>query len=108
MTPDFSELEPYLNEWGLPTVSARIEKRVMSSLAELQDFHRAMLPRLREIIEFLNQFPEDEIPARYLPLKNAALSMLHAERPVTKWQKPMLEDGIDPRHFKMKRSFVDS
>jgi hypothetical protein len=107
-TPDFSALAPYISEWGLPSVSARIEKRVTSSIEELQGFHAAMLPRLQEIIEFLNQFPLNEIPEEHQPLKNAALFMLHAERPVTKWQTPILADALDPRHFNMKKSFIDS
>jgi hypothetical protein len=106
--PDFSELEPYIAAWDLPSVEERIVKRTSSTLEELRVFHDAMLPRLREIIEFLNRFPPDRIPAEHQALRNAALAVLHADRPVNKWNAVFLKHARDPRLFRMKRSFYDS
>ena len=105
--PDFSELDSVVSEWGLPTLSARIEKRVTSSLAELQAFHDTVLPRLPEIIDFLNEFPSHAIPDEYQALKNTALTLLHVDRPVNKWAAPTLDDALDPRRFTMKQRFTD-
>jgi len=105
--PDFSELDEYLATWGLPSVEERIAKRTSSTIEEMQAFHDAMLPRLAEIIEFLNQFPAAEIPLEHQALKNAALSVLHVDRPVNKWKKVFLEGARDPRLFKMKSNFYD-
>jgi hypothetical protein len=107
-TIDFSNLEQYIAAWGLPTVEERIARRTSSTLEEMQEFHNAMVPSLEDIINFLNQFPCDEIPAEYLPLKNTVLSLLHVDRPVNKWNKTLLDDAGDPRLFRMKTSFYDS
>lgn len=106
--PDFSDLDPIINEWNIDTVEGRIRKRTESTLEEMQKFHDALLPRLEEIITFLNQFPVEEIPEEYQYLKNAALSILHVDRPVNKWQRATLEEARDPRLFQMKENFYDS
>jgi hypothetical protein len=105
--PDFTHLEQYVVAWGLPTVEERIFKRTTSTLEEMQKFHDAIIPSLENIINFLNQFPSEEIPAEYLPLKNTVLSLLHVDRPVNKWHKALLDDARDPRLFQMKSSFYD-
>ncbi len=107
-TPDFSNLNQYIAAWGLPTVEERIVNRTTSTLDEMQKFHDAIVPRLENIINFLNQFPCEEIPAEYLPLKNTVLSLLHVDRPVNKWNKTILDEARDPRLFQMKTSFYDS
>lgn len=107
-TPDFSELREHIEAWDLPTIEARLAKRASSTLEELQRFHDAMLPRLAEIIDFLNQFPPGQIPERHQPLRNAALAMLHVDRPVNRWRRVVLDDALDPRRFVAKSSFYDS
>ena len=106
--PDFSNLDQYVASWGLPTVEERIVKRTTSTLEEMQKFYDAMVPGLEKIVNFLNQFPVEEIPAEYLPLKYTVLSMLQVDRPVNKWKKAVLDDARDPRLFQMKTSFYDS
>lgn len=106
--PDFSELEALIRDWNFDTVAGRIKKRTESTLDEMQKFHDVMLPRLEEIIKFLNRFPVGEIPEEYQALKNAALCMLHVDRPVNKWKKALLEEARDPRRFQMKVNFYDS
>lgn len=105
---DFSELDGFVAVWGLPTMQGRIEKRLTSSLAELRAFHDAMLPRLPQIIDFLNQFPVNAIPAEYQPLANAALAMCDVDDPVNKWRSPVLDEALDPRRFTVKTSFYDA
>jgi hypothetical protein len=104
---DFSNLDQYVAAWGLPTVEERIVKRTTSTLDEMQKFHDAMLPSLENIINFLNEFPCEEIPEEYVPLKNTVLSLLHVDRSVNKWHKTLLDDARDPRSFQMKTSFYD-
>lgn len=107
-TPDLEKFKPCIDAWGLPTVEARIAKRADSSLEEMQAFHDAMVPELENLMDFLNQFPPDDIPEEYLPLAYTLLSLLHVDRPVNRWGKPLLDDARDPRLFEMKSSFYDS
>ena len=106
--PDFSRFEPYLKVWGLPTVEQRLAKRAGSTVEEMQEFHDALVPDLESIIDFLNSFPVDGIPAEHLPLKYAVLSLLHVDRPVNRWRKAMLDEARDPRKFQMKSSMYDA
>ena len=107
-SPDFSDLDQYLTTWGLRTIEERITRRAASSLAEMQQFHDTMVPRLEEITDFLNRFSVDEIPEQYQPLQYAVLALLQVDRPVNQWKKALLEDARDPRSFQMKTSFHDS
>jgi len=103
-----AELAPLLRGWDANSVAERITKRTGSTLQELQAFHDAFVPHLEEIIDLLNQYPVDEVPEEYRALREAALYLLHVDRPVNKWKTVMLEGARDPRSFRMKRDFTDS
>lgn len=93
--------------WALPTMQERRQRRLTSTLDELKDFHAAMLPHLEALIEFLNQFPVDNIPKEYQPLTWLALAMCEVDDPVSKWRSVTLDEALDPRKFTLKRSFYD-
>lgn len=57
----FSDLEPFM-EWSLPIEAQRIAMRLDRSDEELRSFYNAMLPRLDDIAQYLNQFPLDRMP----------------------------------------------
>ena len=101
-------LDPYVAQWGLPTLQQRREKRLRSTLEELREFHDAMLPHLEAVIEFLNQFPPDRIPDEHRALGYAALAMCEVDDPVNKWRSVTLTEALDPRHFRIKRNFFDT
>lgn len=107
-TPDFSELEPFSEAWGLPTTHDRLVKRLASTFKELQAFHAAMTPRLDEIIAFLNEFPMDDIPERYQPLSYMALAMCEVDDAVCKWGSPTSPAAASPLRFASKKSFYDN
>lgn len=105
---DFSELEPLLHEWGLPTTRDRVVKRMNSSFEELEAFHAAMSPRLEEIIQFLNQFPLDAIPEEHRPLAWTALAMCEVDDAVSKWGAPTSPGACSPLRFSPKKNFNDT
>ena len=106
--PDFRHLKGYIELWGLPTREARLEKRLVSSFQELKDFYDAVSPHLDEIIDFLNQWPLDEIPTEHRSLANTALMLCEADNPVTKWGSTTLTGGVDPRRLEVKANLYDS
>jgi hypothetical protein len=89
-------------------VQQRREKRLGSTFEELKAFHDAMLPRLEEIIAFLDRFPVAAIPEPYRALSHAALAMCEVDDPVSKWRSVHLEDALDPRRFTIKKTFYDT
>ena len=108
VTPDFTDLEPFVREWGLATTHDRTVKRLNSSFAELESFHVAMTPRLDEIIEFLNQFPLDAIPERHQDLAYTALAMCEVDDAVSQWRAPTSPAAVSPLRFSLKKSFYDN
>lgn len=102
-----SVLESYVEQWGLPTWMERREKRLASSFAELKAFHDALLPEAENIIEFLNQFPPDDIPKPYRKLSYAVLALSEVDRPVNRWGQVILESCVDARRILPKASFYD-
>lgn len=92
--PDFSEIAAFLPVWGLPTSPERVAQRARSSMEEVRCFHEAMLPRLEEVIDYLNQFAIGDIPPEDLPLAYAALAMCEIDNPV-RWREVHLSSGYD-------------
>ena len=107
-TPDFGDLDKYINDWALRTDEERLNKRMTSTLAELQEFHAAVNPRLEEIVEFLNQFQVDQLPEEYQYLANFAFMAIEVDDPVTMWKVPKLDLAQDPRTWVNKKNFYDN
>ena len=106
--PEFAALQRYIDTWGLPTIEQRTGRRLQSTLAELREFHDAVLPHLPAIIEFLNRFPVENIPQEFQPLAWTALSMIEVDDSINKWRSVTLDDALDPRRFTFKKSFYDT
>ena len=62
LPPDFADLEPFAREWALPTMSERYNRRHASNMAEMQAFYDAAVPRGEAAIDYVNQFPLDDMP----------------------------------------------
>ncbi len=58
----YSRLEP-LADWSLATQHERERKRAGSTAVELGRIYETLLPCLESILEYLNQFPLDGMPA---------------------------------------------
>ena len=106
-TTDFTELQPFIAQWGLASAHDRLHKRMSANMDDLRAFHSAMVPRLEEIIEFLNQFPVDDIPAEHQPLAHAALSVCEVDDAVQIWNAPTLGLSSDARTWRVNGSFYD-
>jgi hypothetical protein len=106
--PTFGAAGPFIEIWGaLGTTEERLEKRLNSSLAELQAFHDAMLPQLQSIIEHLNRLPLSGLTGEDRKCANAALAMCEIDNAVNKWREPVVDTGIDVRRMIKKSSFND-
>ena len=59
----FSDLEPLVDEgWSLATMNQRMEKRRTSTSEELQSFYDRIMPRVMDIVEYMDQFEYPEAP----------------------------------------------
>ena len=51
LPPEFSDLEPFAGTWCLATESERRERRMSSTMPQLQAFYDAGSPRLRDALD---------------------------------------------------------
>jgi hypothetical protein len=95
---EFADLEPFM-AWSLATEAERSRKRRSSSMVEIQAFYDALLPRLESVINYLNQFPIDNLPADAQRLMNLALSLAEISTAVELFKQPTVVDGYDAERF---------
>lgn len=106
-TPDFSDLEKFIKEWGDVDAHSRLRKRSSAEFSDIKAFYDVIVPHLEEIIEFLNQFPIDDIPEQYQPLAFMALSACEIDDPVNIWKASELTQNSNSANWRVKRSLYD-
>ena len=94
----FAELEPFI-DWSLGNEAERLEKRLTSSMEEIQAFYSAMLERIEEALEYLNGFPLDELPEPEQRLLNMTLSLAEVWVAVELYKQPDHPFDLDMRRF---------
>jgi len=94
----FRDLEP-LAGWALETEVERNRKRLASTMAEIQAFYDAMLPRMEAVIDYLNQFPLEAMPADAQRLLHLTFSLAEVSTAVELFKQPGVVDGYDARRF---------
>jgi hypothetical protein len=87
--PDtFKDLEIFVPEWALGKFSLRQEKRLRSTMFEIDAFYCALMPRLVEVVEHLNRFPLDQLPEPEQRLLELCLSLANIGNCVALWNAP--------------------
>jgi hypothetical protein len=91
--PDrFAELAPY-SDWIFETWRERYEKRLASTMDEMQAFYDAIMPRVDEIIEYCNGFDIDDLPDEVRHLLQLVFALGEASFPVEAWRQPRVPDS---------------
>lgn len=70
----FNELEVFVSAWAQPTENQRSHKRWVSTVGDFKSFYEAMMPRLKDILAYLDQYEVGAIPERNLSLYHLALA----------------------------------
>ena len=94
----FADLEPYI-AWSLATEQERQRKRVSSSMADIQAFYDAILPRMDAVISYLDQFPLEAMPADARRLLDLTFSLAEIAPAVEQFKQPSVADGYDATRF---------
>lgn len=94
----FQDLAPYL-AWSLPTERERSAKRQASTMAEISSFYQAMLPRMEEVLPYLDQFSLENIPEDVQRLFYLALSLAEVAPAVENFGQPSVVEGYDVARF---------
>ncbi len=89
---EFSDLEPFAG-WALPGERARYQKRLASSMEEMQAFYDAAMPRLEAACASLEQFAVDALPEEWAHLLWLYCSLVNVSFPIEVWRQPRVPDS---------------
>ena len=78
----FSDLEPLVEQWCLPTEQARYLKLHSVSIAELRIFYDRMMPRMEAVLQHLNQFQVSGLPEAERRLFDLAMTFAETAHPI--------------------------
>jgi hypothetical protein len=90
---EFADLEAFAAKWSLPTEHERYATRLSSSMEEMQELYDVCFPRAEAAIEYLDQFPLDELPDEALNLLRLLYSLISISFAVEAWRQPHVPDS---------------
>jgi hypothetical protein len=91
----FADLEPFASTWCLATESERFERRLASSMDEMQAFYDAFFPRVNEAVDYCDKFPLDDLPEEARRLLELVHSLVMVSMAVEIWHQPRPVDSAD-------------
>ncbi len=95
LPPGFTELEPFVDQWAISTEVERNRVRRNSSMEEIRGLYKAVEPRLSDIIEYLNEFPLDDMPDDARQLLRLAMSTMEITPAVELYRQPDVVHAFD-------------
>ncbi|MDE0410342.1 MAG: hypothetical protein OXN81_21055 [Alphaproteobacteria bacterium] len=99
LLPDtFEELAPFA-DWALETECARTEKKVMASMDEIRAFYDAMIPRIENVLTFLEDHFGGDMPTEAHRLHLMSLSLVDIAIIVEFYKRREAAQACDPLRF---------
>ncbi|MDT5009261.1 MAG: hypothetical protein QOH57_878 [Mycobacterium sp.] len=92
LPPEFADLERF-SAWCLASETERYDKRLSSSMTEMQAFYDAITPRAEEAIAYCDKFALDDMPDDVVNLIHLLYSMIMVSFPVECWKQPRVPDS---------------
>jgi len=90
---EFADLEPFASTWCLRTETERYDRRLASTMDEMQAFYDAAFARLEAALEYLDRFALDALPDDALHLLWLCYSLVEVSFPVEVWRQPRVPDS---------------
>jgi hypothetical protein len=88
----FADLERFA-DWAIPTERARYDKRVASTMDELQAFYDAAFPRMDDALAYLEQYSMDNLPEDATRLLWLYCALVTVSFPIEVWRQPRVPDS---------------
>ena len=95
---NFADLEKFAG-WALATSTERNRMRRATPMAEITAFYNAMLPRLKEVLAYLDRFSLREMPQDAQGLLYLALALAEITIAAELFHEPKVTGGCDPERF---------
>ena len=90
---EFADVESF-TEWCLASEQERYDKRLASTMAEMQEFYDAAFGRLEDAIVYLDaRFPLNEMPDDAKALMYLMQSLVMVSFPIEVWKQPRVLDS---------------
>jgi hypothetical protein len=89
----FTELEPFVADWALPTRAQRYEARLSKPYEELVTFYNAVAPRAEEAIAYLNTLDINALPDDATRLLQLLYSMILVSYAVNVFKQNRIPDS---------------
>ena len=89
----FSDLQPFVADWALPTRAQRYEARLSKPFDELVTFYDAVAPRAEEAIAYLNGLDIDDLPDEAATLLHLLYSMILVSYAVNVFKQNRIPDS---------------
>jgi hypothetical protein len=98
----FEELERYVTDWDVPSVSERYLRRKSSTQQQLEEFYHAVLPRIDDILAHLDHFDIYALPEPERKLYRVLCGLCESSAAVELIGAPFLAppDGHDVEYKK--------
>ena len=89
----FSDLQPFVADWALPTRAQRYEARLSKPFDELVTFYDAVAPRAEDAIAYLNGLDIDDLPDDATTLLHLLYSMILVSYAVNVFKQNRIPDS---------------
>ena len=89
---EFADLEPFATTWCLATEPERWERRLASSMRDMQAFYDACFPRAEDAMQYLDQLDLGDLPADARHLLHLLYSLTLVSYAVEVWQQRLPVD----------------
>ncbi len=89
---EFADLAQF-EDWALETWRERYEKRLASTVEEMQALYDAITPRIEEILSYCDRHDLAELPDEVRNLMFLLFSLCEASLPVEIWRQPRVPDS---------------
>ena len=90
--PEFADLEPFA-EWSIEKDHDRYQKRLASSMGEMQALYDALVPRAPAAMAYLDQFDLKELPDNAIRLIWLLYSLTTISFAVDIFKQPRIPDS---------------
>jgi hypothetical protein len=89
----FTDLEPFVVDWALPTRAQRYQMRLSKPYDELVRFYDAIAPRAEEAIAYLNELDINALPDDATRLLHLLYSMILVSYAVNVFKQNRIPDS---------------
>jgi hypothetical protein len=103
LPPRFAELAPFVADWALSTERDRFLRLHTVTIDVLRPFYEAMLARMDEVLDYLNQYDMDSLPADARTLFDLAMTFAETAHPIDlKWSDVDFNDAYPWQKFEFR------